>query len=284
MAARRIGPFKLHNPWVKIGWLSAAGLLTVSILLGFVLLGREQQNGPALSPWSAICSALGISPDIAPASEPQPPLRTPTRIAWTRATLTQIAGGNVERGAFVAMNCTACHGEHGVSTSGLYPTLAGLDAAVIYKQLDDFRAGKRSWGAMNGIAQALSPHASADVAAYFASRTNGLASAANERSQDGDPSGQDTPAVRLAFDGDPSRGIPPCAACHGPNEIKLGATALKGQQPAYIERELAAFAQGMRQNDIDERMRTIASQLRPREMHSLAEFYAAGVDAKATRQ
>jgi len=164
--------------------------------------------------------------------------------------------------------------------SGLYPTLAGMDAAVIYKQLDDYRAGKRSWSAMNGIAQALSQQASADVAAYYASDTNGLASAASKW----DPPGQDTPAVRLIFDGDPSRGIPPCAACHGPNEIKLGAPLLKGQQPAYIERQLAAFAQGMRQNDIDERMRTIASQLTPREMHSLAEFYAAGVDSKPSGQ
>jgi cytochrome c553 len=280
MAARRLGPFKLHNPWVKIGWWSAAGLLAVGTLLGFVLLGHEQQNGPALGPWSAFCSALGISPDIGSADEPQPSLRTPTRIAWTQAIVTQITKGNVDQGAFVAMNCTACHGEHGASTSGLYPTLAGMDASVIYKQLDDFRAGKRSWGAMNGIAQALSPQASADVAVYFASRTNGLASAANERPQDGDPPGQDTPTVSLAFDGDPSRGIPPCAACHGPNEIKLGAPALKGQQPAYIERQLAAFAQGMRQNDIDERMRTIASQLTPLEMHSLAEFYGTEVEPK----
>jgi cytochrome c553 len=146
-----------------------------------------------------------------------------------------------------------------------------MDAAVIYKQLDDYRAGKRSWGAMNGIAEALSPQASADVAAYFANHTNELASGANE----GDPPAQGTPALRLVYDGDPSRGIPPCAACHGPNEVKLGAPALKGQQPAYTERQLAEFAQGMRQNDIDERMRTIASQLTPSEMHSLAEFYAA---------
>jgi cytochrome c553 len=202
-------------------------------------------------------------------------LRTPSRVAWTRDTLTQIADGNAKQGAFVAMNCTACHGEQGVSSSGLYPTLAGMDAAVIYKQLDDYRAGKRSWGAMNGIAQALSPQASADVAVYFASHTNGLTSG-SERSEGGDPPGQGTPAVRLVYDGDPSRGIPPCAACHGPNEIKLGAPPLNGQQPDYIERELAAFAQGMRQNDIDERMRTISSQLTPREMHNLAEFYAAG--------
>ena len=104
----------------------------------------------------AICRALGITADIGPAGEPQPPLRTPSRIAWTSATLTQIAAGNAEHGAFVALNCTACHGEHGVSQNGLYPTLAGMDAAAIYKQLVDFRAGKRSWGAMNAIAQALS--------------------------------------------------------------------------------------------------------------------------------
>jgi cytochrome c553 len=67
--------------------------------------------------------------------------------------------------------------------------------------------------------------------------------------------------------------FPPCAACHGPNEIKFGAPPLMRQQSAYIDRQLAAFAEGMRQNDIDVRMRTIASQLTPREMHSVAEFY-----------
>ena len=79
-------------------------------------------------------------------------------------------------------------------------------------------------------------------------------------------------------------GIPPCAACHGPYEIKLGAPPLVGQQSAYIERQLAAFAQSMRQNDIDDRMRTIASQLTPLEMHRLAKFYAADVDAKSAEQ
>jgi len=276
MAARRIGPFKLHNPWVKIGWLSATGLLVTGVILGFLLLGGRQQNGPWLGPWSAICTALGISPDTGPANEPQPVLRTPTRVAWTRATLSQIADGSVEKGAFVALNCTACHGEEGVSSSAFYPTLAGMDRAVIYKQLDDFRASKRLYGAMNGVAQALSPRASADVAAYFASRANGLRSAENLGLHGGGPPRADISAYRLVFDGDPSRGIPPCAACHGPYEIKLGTPQLEGQQPAYIERELAAFAQGVRQNDIDERMRTIASELTMQEMHSIAQLYGSG--------
>jgi len=273
------GPAKLSNPWPRIGWSSTAGLLVVGVILGFIVLGREQQNGPTLGTWTAICRALGITADIGPAGEPQPPLRTPSRIAWTSATLAQVGGGNAEHGGFVALNCTACHGEQGVSQAGLYPTLAGMDGAAIYKQLDDFRAGKRSWGAMNAIAQALSAQDSADVGAYFSSCTNGLPPFVGERFQAGHTLREDNLAIRLVFAGDPARGIPPCAACHGPGDHKLGAPQLKTQQPVYIERQLAAFAQGFRQNDINEQMRTIAMQLTPDEMHLVAEFYGAGAAA-----
>ena len=276
MMARDHGPFKLHDAWswdrvVDDGWAADSGRIPGV----FSILDRAQQNGPALGPWVAICRALGISFDSGPASEAQPPLRSPTRIAWTSATLTQVASGQPEKGAFVALNCTACHGEHGVSQSGLYPTLAGMDPAVIYKQLDDFRSGRRSWGAMNAIAQALLPQDTADVAAYFATLLcNGLPPVQGEAlPASGHTLRQGDPAIRLVFAGDPARGIPPCAACHGPGDLKLGAPQLKTQQPAYIERQLAAFAQGFRQNDMNEQMRTIAVQLTPDEMHLIAEFY-----------
>jgi cytochrome c553 len=86
---------------------------------------------------------------------------------------------------------------------------------------------------------------------------------------------QGDPATRLILAGDPSRGVPPCAACHGPGAQKLGAPVLQGQHAAYIERQLAAFAQGMRQNDINEQMRAIAAQLTPDEMHAVAAYYGA---------
>jgi cytochrome c553 len=87
---------------------------------------------------------------------------------------------------------------------------------------------------------------------------------------------QGNPGIRLVFAGDPQRGIPPCAACHGPGAQKLGAPPLRGQHPEYIERQLGAFAQGMRQNDINEQMRVIAHELTPGEMHMLAVYYGAG--------
>jgi cytochrome c553 len=179
-------------------------------MLGFVFLDRYQQGGPTLSVWDAICRGLGITSDSGPAGEPKPPLRTPTRIAWTGATLDQIAAGNAERGAFIALNCTACHGNNGVSKSGLYPTLAGMDEAVIYRQLDDFRSGKRSWGAMNAIGQTLSFADSADVAAYFATQPGGLPVVSGDRMPEPGRSLREAdPAKRLAFAGDPQRGIPP---------------------------------------------------------------------------
>jgi len=65
---RSEGPFRTRNPWARIAWWSIAALIVVGWMLGFVVLGREQQNGPPLSPWAAICRGLGLTADLAPAT------------------------------------------------------------------------------------------------------------------------------------------------------------------------------------------------------------------------
>ncbi|MFZ3327654.1 MAG: c-type cytochrome [Methylocella sp.] len=283
--AREKGAFRLANPWPRFAWLTWAAIVGISFALGFLLLGRYQQNAPTLGLWGAICRGLGITADIGPAREAAPPLRTPSRIAWTSSTLGQIREGNEQHGSFIALNCTACHGEGGVSQSTFIPTLAGMDPAVIFKQLDDYRSGKRPWGVMGAIAKALSIQDSADVAAYFAARPNGLAAIAGGGSlHHASASNEGDSARRLAFIGDEQRGVPPCTACHGPNGYKIGAPPLAGQHAAYIERQLAAFAQGLRQNDINEQMRTIATQLTLGEMHALAAFYGAPESTRVTNK
>jgi cytochrome c553 len=274
--------FKPNNPWPKVGWGLVAGVAVVSIGLGFGLLSRYQQNDPTLGLWSAICRGLGVTADSEPAKESQPALRTPSGIAWTTRTLDQITAGDAKHGAFIALNCVACHGQNGVSTSTLAPTLAGMQSAAIFKQLDDFRFGKRSSGVMEAIAKTLSAQASADVAAYLTAQNNGLPPVAHERNLEfGRGLRESDPAKRLVYAGDPQRGIAPCSACHGPVGSKLGAPALQGQRAAYIERQLASFAQGLRQNDIFEQMRVIAKQLTPDEMHALATFFGADAHASA---
>ena len=156
--------------------------------------------------WAAICRGLGITSDTKAALELRPPVQTPSRIAWTPETLALIDKGNVEHGAFVALSCTACHGERGMSGSELYPNLGGMEAVTIFKQLDDFRAGKRSSGVMNAIATVLTPQNSADVAAYFASRSDGMPAPHGDSPQSGHTFREHDVAVRLIFAGDPLRG------------------------------------------------------------------------------
>ena len=282
--AREHGTLWPDNPWPKIAWGMTAAVLVVGVVLGFGILDRFQQNDPTLDLWSAICRGLGIASDTAPSAEAQPALRTPTRIAWTEDTLRQIAAGDVKHGEVVALNCSACHGEGGRSNSNLVPTLAGQAEAVIFKQLDDYRSGKRPWGVMNAIAKAVSPRDSADVAAYFAVQPGGLAPIEADRfPESGRSLRERDPVKRLVFAGEPRRGIPPCAACHGPGGFRLGAPALEGQHADYIERQLAAFAQGLRQNDIFWQMRGVARQLTADEMHAVAAFYGSRGGAQGSQ-
>lgn len=273
-------PFHTHNPWRRISWITAAIAIGLALILGIVVLSPYQQNGPELTTWAAICRSLGITSDVNPSLAPEPPLRVSSMIAWTPATLNMIAAGNAKHGEFVALSCAACHGEKGVSHSDLTPSLAGMDAPAIYKQLEDFHSGKRPWGVMEAIGKALTPQESADVAAYFAN-------IGREARAIGQPQypllqeeplaaasfGKRDPATTLAYAGDPRRTIAPCTSCHGPAGRKFGAPPLMHQQAAYLERQLASFAQGIRENDIGEQMRVIAKQLTPEEMHGLAAFY-----------
>jgi len=266
--------FKVHNPWPTIGWGMLAGVAAVSAVLGFGVLSRYQENGPTLDLWNAICRGLGIGADTAPAAAAQPTLHTPSQIAWTPATLDQIASGNAEHGSAIAMNCAGCHGNGGLSVQTQFPTLAGMDTAVIYKQLDDYRSGKRVSQVMGAMAQALSAQDSADVAAYFATQPGGLPALSGYRiPKSGRSLRESDPGKRLVYAGAPQRGIPPCSACHGPGGFKLGAPALQGQHATYIERQLGEFAQGRRANDIFEQMRAIAKQLTEEEMRALGAFY-----------
>ncbi len=257
-------------------WMLLAGLLVAAFALGFLVIGRFRLDGPPLGTWAALCRSLGLSAEVGPAGELQPPLRTPSGVAWTPQTLARIAAGDTTRGAFIAMNCSACHGSLGVSPSTVVPTLAGLDAAAIYKELDDYRSDKRLWGVMNALAKALSAEDAADVAAYYAQLTGGLPTVTGlDRPAGGRSLRQTDPALRLVYAGDPARGIAPCGVCHGPSGYKVGAPALGRQGAEYIERQTAAFATGARANDIDEQMRTIAVQLTTDEMQAVARFYAA---------
>jgi cytochrome c553 len=256
-------------------WASVAvlGIVLGGILLGALIIPVVQGRSEGIDAYTAICRALGILPG-SPAQQ-QVPDRTPptpvSQVVWTPGVLQILADAKPERGRAKAQEvCVACHGEQGVSVVPEYPHLAGQSGAAIYKQLNDYRTGSRTNPLMTGIAQSLDEATLADVAAYYAAQPMRNPNPATLA---------DAPAaiVRLVELGDPSRNIPPCAACHRPGSggpIETPILAEQGKE--YIVAQLKMYAAGERRNDVYGRMRTIAAKLTPAEIDGLATYYRAG--------
>jgi cytochrome c553 len=192
-------------------------------------------------------------------------------VVWTPTVLQILADADPQRGrAKVQEVCVSCHGEQGVSVAPEYPHLAGQSGAAIYKQLNDYRSGSRTHQLMTDIAKALDQATLADVAAYYAAQPT--------RNPNPRTLSESPPAiVRLVELGDPSRNIPPCAACHRPGSGgPIETPILAEQRQEYIALQLKLYASGERRNDVYGRMRTIAAKLTPTEINGLAEYYRTG--------
>jgi cytochrome c553 len=82
--------------------------------------------------------------------------------------------GNIAAGQAKSETCGACHGPDGNSLITLYPRLTGQHEDYLRKSLQDYQSGARANAIMKGIAAPLSAQEIADLAAYFASQSDGL--------------------------------------------------------------------------------------------------------------
>jgi cytochrome c553 len=257
-------------------WVGATvALFLISLVIGFIWLPSVQRDAEGLGLWNAICRAVGLPNVSARVSVPLAAQPAST-VAWTAATRQRLAQGNAAHGATLAATaCDNCHGQNGISTDAAFPNLTGQSADAIYKQLEDFRSGKRNPVVMGVYVSPLSEQDVLDLSAHYASLPNPFA----EPSGKVDPSDK---AVRILIEvGNPLRGMAPCAACHGPLGLTLGAPGLRGQQRAYLEQQMQAFATGDRRNDIREQMRTIARQLTSAEIAMIAAHYSSVANSNA---
>lgn len=193
-------------------------------------------------------------------------------VAWNQETLELLATGSPDRGAELAKPCASCHGKTGVSPSPDWPSLAGQLRPYLYKQLRDYKDGKRDNAVMKGMAGRLSDQDMADLAAFYA----GQSLPEPENDSDGGEV-----AETLVRRGDGSRLIPACQGCHGragkgnvTGGVGLAAMpVLVGQYPAYLEKTLKDYRSGARANDVYGRMRSIAAELSDAEIEALAAHY-----------
>ena len=164
--------------------------------------------------------------------------------------------------------CESCHGPGGRSISSTFPRLAGQQKDYLVAQLTAFRdhtrADPHAKTYMWGMAAQLSNPTIEAIATYYAAQTPVA----------GEPG--DSPEIaagkKIFTEGIPSESVPPCMVCHGEKAEGNGSIPrLAGQHPAYLARQLEAFASNARANAI---MHANSKNLRPEQISEVTAFLA----------
>lgn len=168
--------------------------------------------------------------------------------------------GDAAAGQMMAAQCAACHGADGNSAAPTFPRLAGQGAPYLYKQLTDFRDGRRMNALMQPMAMGKTDQDLANLAVYFATQKSGVNLA--------DPA---TVAAgeRLYRGGNAKSGVTPCAGCHGPagrGNSLAGFPRLGGQHAEYTKVQLQAFRAAGREDNVDPSLKRINDAAKAGEM------------------
>jgi cytochrome c553 len=156
--------------------------------------------------------------------------------------------------------CTACHGPQGRATpDGYFPRIAGKPAGYLYRQLQNFQQGRRSYPAMNRLIEFLPDDYLREMAAHFASLELPYAPAVAARQ----PAAVLARGEHLALRGDTQRGLPACAACHGQRLLGTGEDipGLLGLSRDYLNSQLGAWRSGQRHAAAPDCMEDVARRL-----------------------
>ncbi|MFZ6657601.1 c-type cytochrome [Undibacterium sp. TJN19] len=169
--------------------------------------------------------------------------------------------------------CTTCHGAEGrAATDGFYPRIAGKPAGYLYNQLVNFRDGKRSYPAMRYMVGHMSDAYLKEIAEYFA-----LQHPPYGAPQATEASAQDLEHGRtLVMQGDKSRNLPACVACHGEKMTGIAPfiPGLLGVPRDYLVAQLGAWQTGSRRAHAPDCMQQVAKKLTPQDIASLAAWLA----------
>lgn len=176
--------------------------------------------------------------------------------------------GDAAAGGTKAAACFACHGPGGNGAINPdWPKLAGQHSSYIAEQLAAFKSAQRKNPVMLGQAAGLSDNDMKNLGAYFAAQkpVPGVAS-------------KDAVAVaeKLYRAGDAARGVPACAACHGPTGAGNAAgqfPRVGGQNSGYAAAQLKSYKSGERgAQGKGQMMAAIASKLSDQEIQALASY------------
>jgi cytochrome c553 len=208
---------------------SLAVLVTLAATAPIAAALAAAPAAPASAPPATASSAAPAAPvDAAKAAQAE--------FAKLEATATK--PGDADTGKTKAIACGACHGATGNSTDAQYPKLAAQNPEYIVTQLMRFKSGVRQNAIMSGMAATLSPQDMHDIAAYFSGQTRTSGVADDKLVSAG---------KKLYDQGDASKGVPACMACHGPDGAGnpgWRVPNIAGQHTQYIAAQLKAWHDG----------------------------------------
>jgi cytochrome c553 len=172
-----------------------------------------------------------------------------------------------------AQACTLCHGREGrAAADGYYPRLAGKPQGYLYKQLLNFRDGRRHYGLMSDLVDPLSDAYLFELAGYFA----GLSLPYPPAQKPGLEAAALAKGKQLIFNGDPARKLPACVQCHGQalTGVQPFIPGLLGLPRDYLNGQLGAWRSGQRHAVAPDCMAHIAKQLQPEEINAISHWLA----------
>ena len=176
------------------------------------------------------------------------------------------AGADQAAQKVAATICASCHGPNGISTSPLFPRLAGQQQLYLAAQLRAFKGKTRgeqdAHDYMWGMATLLDETVIDALARYYAA----------QKPAPGTPGDAALVARgKILFEqGDPAHDVAPCATCHG-NAAQGNSIfpRLAGQHAAYVVRQLQVIKRQFRDSPI---MHGVIKEIDANGMKAVAEY------------
>lgn len=191
------------------------------------------------------------------------------------------AEGNISAGKEKAASCVSCHGDNGNSLVPTFPKIAQQHSSYLTRQLQAFKDGTRKDPVMSAVAMGLTKEDMIDIAAYFAEQkisANELP--ALDEEEDEAPGARKTDIETMIAqgsdlyrNGDLTREVSACIACHGPfgdGNKPAAYPMLKSQHAEYLIKALTDFKSGARSNNPENMMHMIARKMTDEEIKAVA--------------
>lgn len=172
--------------------------------------------------------------------------------------------------------CASCHARvdaRGMPVNDSYfPRISGKPAGYLYNQLQNFREGRRQYPLMTYLVEHLPDAYLREIAGYYAAQppaahaaqAEGLAPQLVERGR------------QLVFNGDNTRKIPACVACHGQKltGVEPAIPGLLGLPRDYVNAQFGAWRNKARRAHAPDCMAEITARLSLEDVNAVSSYLA----------